>query len=718
MKTIFASLISISISFLAISQDFSSKISQNASMVFTINGNSLLSKVDEKELNESAVFKQFKKEFGNPEVATMADFGLDFTKNFVYAHEWDTNLSVSLFFMPIKDPAKFAKIIPDGYNPEVKKTKGYKVVERNGRKIAWNNEFAVFISGNYVGDLYEYQYSYDDELLEYNYYQENRALNQIMEEDSENEWSLEKQSDRMDEILELGFKVSKLDNNAPFPEKYTKKELEEVKQQMNLQRNTIEVDELSQMNDEIEVVDEMTVETIEVAIDAAEEAAEEYNENNYYRNESRKRELRDYRSDKRNAYRNHLREATERKREILTQLLFDARASSVFTPSASFQSINKNESFAKSGDKKADGTFWLRNQTTNSLLGSGIMREMYGYRYSRMYRDLGMLGSSLNQMNSDYSVTKLFFEKEGVRFVNNTENNKNQVNSTNNIYSTTQDKRFFDYVNGDDFLGYMSLTFNSKALIEVMPQLYLDMYGRFSRDNQEELQVLVEMIGIFLDEKAIGDLATGNAFFVLKDMVKKEVTYDSYEQDENYETVVVEKTKTELLPDFLFMFTTNNEPMLNKIMGLGIKNEVLFNNSKYYTVNKKKTHYPVDIFFVIKEGIVFVSTNETEIKTIVQGGKFENNLLAKHQKMVGGNSQVVYVNNQKITEYVASDMFSLRNQEEYQMYKEFGCQEIVITSKNTGGNMETTGYLATPNDEANSAVYFFNFLNRMMESDN
>ena len=214
----------------------------------------------------------------------------------------------------------------------------------------------------------------------------------------------------------------------------------------------------------------------------------------------------------------------------------------------------------------------------------------------------------------------------------------------------------------------------------------MDQYGRFAEDNQEEFQVMVDMISIFLDEKAIGELATGNAFFVLKDMVKKEVTYNSYEYDENYKSTLVEKTTTELLPEFLFMFSTSNEEMLTKIMGLGIKNEILIENNKYYTINSKKGDLPFDIFFVIKDGIVFISTDEIEIKTIVQGGKFENNLASRHQKLVSSNSQVIYINNQKITEYIPADFFSRRSQDEYAMYKEFGCEEIVVSSKNKNGN--------------------------------
>ncbi len=715
MKQIFSTILILAIALVGNSQNFSSKISENATMVFTLNGNTILGKVSEKQLNESAVFNEFKKEFGNPDVSTLSDFGLDFTKSFVFAQEWDTSLNISIFFMPIKDEAKFAKLIPASYGSEVKKEKGYKILEKNGKKIAWNKEFAVFISGYYVGQKYRYRYSYNNEFLKSDYYTENRAIKQIIEEDSENTWGLQKQSDRMDEILGLSFKVSELDNHPEFPENFTKKEINEVKSEMNLTIGANQADPVKE-NVEVEFAEDVMIDEITEAIEAVSvEVEDEYNEDEYYKNESRKRELRSYRADKRNDYRNYLREKTERKKDILTQLLYDNRVSAVFNSKFNFKSITSNSSFTNSQDKKADATFWVRNEISNNALTASLLREMYGYRYSSMYRDLGVFSTSLNQMNSAYSVTKLFFEKDGIKFENNTENNEFQLNSTNNIYSTKQDSRFFDYVNGDNFLAYTSLSFDSKSLIEVMPQLYMDQYGRFAEDNQEEFQVMVDMISIFLDEKAIGELATGNAFFVLKDMDKKEVTYNSYEYDENYKSTLVEKTKTELLPEFLFMFSTSNEEMLTKIMGLGIKNEILIENNKYYTINSKKGDLPFDIFFVIKDGIVFISTDEIEIKTIVQGGKFENNLASRHQKLVSSNSQVIYINNQKITEYIPADFFSRRSQDEYAMYKEFGCEEIVVSSKNKNGNMETTGYVSTPNNEMNSALYFFNFINRMIE---
>ena len=138
MKQIFSTILILAIALVGNSQNFSSKISENATMVFTLNGNTILGKVSENQLNESAVFNEFKKEFGNPDVSTLSDFGLDFTKSFVFAQEWDTSLNISIFFMPIKDEAKFAKLIPASYGSEVKKEKGYKILEKNGKKIAWN----------------------------------------------------------------------------------------------------------------------------------------------------------------------------------------------------------------------------------------------------------------------------------------------------------------------------------------------------------------------------------------------------------------------------------------------------------------------------------------------------------------------------------------------------------------------------------------------------
>ena len=132
---------------------------------------------------------------------------------------------------------------------------------------------------------------------------------------------------------------------------------------------------------------------------------------------------------------------------------------------------------------------------------------------------------------------------------------------------------------------------NSEELIKAMPKAWVNSYSNYSRDNiSEEMNVLAEVVEVFLDEKAIAKIANGNLMFVFKDMKKKEVTYKSYDYDENYKYVEVEKTKTELLPDFLMMISTENKDLLEKIVKLGYNADVIgFLNEKtvIYKTHKK-----------------------------------------------------------------------------------------------------------------------------------
>ena len=458
------------------------------------------------------------------------------------------------------------------------------------------------------------------------------------------------------------------------------------------------------------IYETVEVEEVEEAIEMPRNRSRNRN-NSYQYSYQKKNELRNYRNNLRNNIQSKRQEIKKKKRKKHIATIYEARFDLMFNNDIS-QSIAYKNSFKKSRDSKADAILWMKSNLIQtglqSILGSAFR---YGY-WGRRYRNSGIINNSLYQANEDVSVTKLYFENDRIKFVQTAFQSKASQNFTKEVFSTKQDNKFFKYINGDEFIGYFSSSINTEAAIKKMPSLWLSSVLPYSPQYSEEFSVLAEAIEVLLDEKAIGEIASGNAFFVFKNMKEKEVKYKTYEYDENYKRKRVEKTKMEMLPQFLCMLSTENESLLTKVLGLGIKNNVLINKGDYY-VTDERARFPMDLFLTIKDGIVFLSTDEMEIITICKGGSFSG-LPKKHQKLATKNSQVVYFDNKKLMSYIPETAVRSRNRNNFNYYKENGFEEILFTTKNNRGDLTTEGFMNVPDGKSNSAEYLFEFLNQII----
>ena len=186
-----------------------------------------------------------------------------------------------------------------------------------------------------------------------------------------------------------------------------------------------------------------------------------------------------------------------------------------------------------------------------------------------------------------------------------------------------------------------------------------------------------------------------------------------YEYDENYKRTRVEKTRTEYQPNFLMMLTTKNESLLKRVLKLGIKNGVIMEKGNYYATINKRSRFPLDMFLTIKDGLVFITTDELEVKTISDRGTFSG-LPKSHQKLASKNSQVVYFDNKKLMSYFPETSVRRRNRDNVNYYKQNGFEEILITTKNNRGSILSEGYMNVPDGKDNSAEYMFEFINQLI----
>jgi len=306
------------------------------------------------------------------------------------------------------------------------------------------------------------------------------------------------------------------------------------------------------------------------------------------------------------------------KKKQLAFIWMNIQADKIF--STNYESIETNKSYTSSLDQKAIAEIWVSSlqDAYNS-----IAPEFGTYGKAGVMKGYGSLNA------------KLFMDKTSFRISTGLELAKEQADSYKKIMDRKLNKKFLKYVDSEKAIGFMGYSIDTKAYLEEFPKLLKQTYGSFLGGKMdEEIELGSDLFSLLLDEEAVSNVVKGDALFVINGLNSKEVTYTTYEYDDDYNRKEVTKTKKETLPDFLFMFSSEDTRLMNKLIKYGINKNYVSTNNGIYKIEEKKS--PIDIYFMIKDGIVFFGNSLTEMQSISNSSfnsaisKTHKNLLAKN----------------------------------------------------------------------------------------
>ncbi len=393
-------------------------------------------------------------------------------------------------------------------------------------------------------------------------------------------------------------------------------------------------------------------------------------------------------------------------KKIITSQWAKTYALSIFRGNGE-ASILSDKDYIASKDKNAAASAWIKNygQLINSALAS-----VYGttgvFPFSKLKSRSNLYGFKSIGAN-------LFFDKDAIRMTTETELNSDWKKMFKKVYNSKIDKNFYNYFNQNDALAYISLSMDMQALLEEYPALMTSMYGGIMPSYKEEMDLGGEFLSLFLDEKAIGELMTGDMLFVLNDFGEKEVTYTSYEYDADYKSKEITKTKKEVVPDFTIMIGSKKEKLLNKVARLGIKFELFENKAGYYKVNAPKNEIPFDLYTVVKNNVLLFTTSEEKISNIVNNRFVKN--LGKHQKLIKNSSSTFYINGEKLISKIPASELSRKERRYFNYVKDNFKDAYFKSSKMKGNKIHSEMKINTPNSQGNSLKVFFNFFEAMVK---
>ncbi len=361
-----------------------------------------------------------------------------------------------------------------------------------------------------------------------------------------------------------------------------------------------------------------------------------------------------------------------------------------------FNSNNQGSNFKVDDNKAASA--WI---TDYNRLMLGVLSYVDPLNLAANY------ASGIESLKAD-----LYFEGNTSKLVLETTVNPEFQKVFEKIYDSKMNKTFYNYLDVDNLLGYASVSMNSQAMIEEYPYIIESSYSMIYPEYKDEISLGTDLLAIFLDEEAIGGLATGDGLFILDDIETRMVTYTEYDYDENYEMIEYTSEKEEQVPSFTFMIGTKEKDFLYKVGKWGAKKEVLEEGNGYYKFTPGR-ELPVDVYTAVKNDILFFTTSEEKIQDILDG-KITRNPGA-HKKIINANSSVMYVNTKKLIAKIPEE--SLNAEEEQAAdFAQKTFDDIYFKGSRIKGNkilMEMD--LHTSNEEQNALRSFLDYLHLVVE---
>lgn len=242
--------------------------------------------------------------------------------------------------------------------------------------------------------------------------------------------------------------------------------------------------------------------------------------------------------------------------------------------------------------------------------GKIVKDGIYGRTMKRY--DFNQFFDKVYNSNTSYN---LYFDKDKVKLVNTYQHKNTEIQKNiSSIYKGKKNKKLMALIN-DKSIGYYAMNVNGSKYFDIMYSL-LDNTGE--GEYEKEMQLMMETMKIVLDEEAIAKIAPGNGIFVLNELKSKKVEYTDYDYDADYNEKEVKKTKDVMVPNFTFAFATENEKYWNHIFNVLTTNKKLAKTfskkGEFYTFKEdKSTGYIDQLFFTVKEGIVYFTTSTDNI---------------------------------------------------------------------------------------------------------
>lgn len=361
-------------------------------------------------------------------------------------------------------------------------------------------------------------------------------------------------------------------------------------------------------------------------------------------------------------------------------------------------------------EQNAHVNVWMNYGSLYNQFLTQIMSLGYS-PYSALF--FGQMGNKAATESGYILGFNLFFEKEQIRVNQLTYAPNDELqNLSKQIYKSKQSKSLAAHIN-PQYLGYLSVSFNSEAMIHYYYKMIKDYLNStpFTAEYADLINLYIDLLEISIDEKAISELSPGNMIFILHQLATKEVSYKTYEYDEDFNQKEVIKKKTEPAPDFTIAFATKRADFMQKLVAIPAKyaekgGYQYEQTGGYYTLNIDKEKNPInEIFFGVKNDQVIITTSKEVVENAFSGKTYT--LSSEAKKHIFSNNFAGALNTKRVLESVGPE-FSTETNRKIRKLLEENLGNITMESKLKKGLAETSYTMKIHGNHENSFQFLFN----------
>ncbi|GAA0893216.1 hypothetical protein GCM10009122_28950 [Fulvivirga kasyanovii] len=690
-------------------QDLRDHIPANASFVGSIDGSKLLESVTISELDDSKLGKEMLKAFSKKteqELSSIEDIGIN-TKAITYFYfEQNDSLSYTVMLAPLKQSQFLEQVYKD---KEIKQKGNYKYTKiDNSAYAAWDNNKMVFVLGNYNA---AYFVDYDFSSI-----QAELAENAEVVEATEEEATVETVEATEEPTQEFTY------DDLPYLYNYSlhlyasnyyyfSEDLKVAAQNNNpdiLEQLQTQVDQLKDYVAEVDSISNPDPENLDSFIS-----------NRVY---FLKQAVSNFKEQK----------DRDRALKLIEDATYSSKSFKIYESQYDYSPVTILDYYE---EKKVLGSRWTEYALHHAMLPApksilsnkqykaqfdskaviNVWNDHFGNTmsqiYSGMYTAFKGYPKSVDEMMGGYGElsANLYLEGQQARISMDMGLSGDFADIYERMGDQKINSKFFKYLNEDKFLGYISYNVNIKNTLEEYPKLMTSTYGPLLEGKmQDEIAIGVDLFSLLLDEEAVAELIKGDAILAFTGINEKEITYTDYEYDEDYNYTAVEKTKKEKLPDFVFMASTKEIDLTNKLINYLVKKEMAVAENGYYKILHKERDLPLDLYFAIKNDIFFLSTSAQDMGDIVND-RYTAKLSGKHKKMIKQGNFSAFFNGKKFGKDFPLDT-NLPNMEFVKYALENASDFYLKSSKIKNKKMHSELVMKVPANHKNTISYFLNFI--------
>lgn len=649
-KIVFITTIALFSQFAVSAQDLATRIPHDAFAVASINGDHFFELMDVADFNTSALGRKLLDAIGNDSnlsLSSIEDLGIDIhAATYYYAYQTDS-IWYNIFLLPLKDAGLFARRLAPG-KEIVAERDSYRLATDSasqGVSIRWNDRLAVIGVGSLVDGFFE-----EEEVM---------ARYGITQPNYSDTYAYGEADDRIPGVPYDEWGTSDWEPDTAYWEPDPG-----VAADAAADLDSLWEESLQDTTDAYNWDDDSVWDSYDD--DDSSWDTYDYDDSGYWETYETNRRQKDSLN-------------TEWVFGYVTQVFSEAPAQHILT----------NPSYRKSRESGTLAAVWIPDL---GLMYDQFILAALGHR--------NLLTSPIGLGSLQAGV---YADKEGMKLKTSLEVSGDLARSYDRIYNRKINRKFQRYLDSENTLGFFAYSINTQAYLEEFPKILSNLYMSSAGPNADEVAIGTEILSLLLDEAAIAKTVKGDGLFVLNGVTQHETAYTSYDYDEDYNLIEVEKTKTETIPDFLLMFSSDNPDLYQRLMTYAVHKGAGTFDSGVYTLSNRRL--PISLFVTHKNGIIFLGTARAQLEAIA-ANRFAGNANRLHRKLLRKNQVSGYLNARRALERVPpAELAAL--EEHFQIRQLFGhLGNFYFQSGRMKRNTISGEFVAQTPDDFNNALHY------------